>query len=71
GGAATQIGDPPNIIIGAQLSPQALSSNVMLADQGITFVDFIIHVGPAILICMAPSFWLLKKLEMDGLSGER
>ena len=71
GGAATQIGDPPNIIIGAQLSPQALSSNVMLADQGITFVDFIIHVGPAVVICMAPSFWLLKKLEMDGLSGER
>jgi len=70
GGAATQIGDPPNIIIGAQLSPQALSSNVILADQGISFIDFIIHVGPAVVICMAPSFWLLKKLEMDGLSGE-
>ena len=71
GGAATQIGDPPNIIIGAQLSPQALSSNEMLAGQGITFIDFIIHVGPAVVICMAPSFWLLKKLEMEGLSGER
>ena len=67
GGAATQIGDPPNIIIGAQLSPQALSSNVILADQGISFIDFIIHVGPAVVICMAPSFWLLKKLEMDRL----
>ena len=38
GGAATQIGDPPNIIIGAQLSPQALSSNVILADQGLSLI---------------------------------
>lgn len=71
GGAATQIGDPPNIIIGAQLSSQALSDNVILADQGIAFIDFIIHVGPAVIIAMAPSFWLLSKLESDGLSGER
>ncbi|DAC40028.1 MAG TPA: hypothetical protein HA314_04090, partial [Candidatus Thalassarchaeaceae archaeon] len=56
GGAATQIGDPPNIIIGAQLSSQALSDNVILADQGIAFIDFIIHVGPAVVIAMAPSF---------------
>ena len=70
GGAATQIGDPPNIIIGAQLSTQALSGTG-LADQGITFLDFIIHVGPAVVIAMAPSFWLLSKLESDGLSGEK
>ena len=70
GGAATQIGDPPNIIIGAQLSTQALSGTG-LADQGITFVDFIVHVGPAVVIAMAPSFWLLSKLESDGLSGEK
>ncbi len=71
GGAATQIGDPPNIIIGAQLNSQALSDNVILADQGIAFIDFIIHVGPAVIIAMAPSFWLLSKLETEGLSGER
>ena len=71
GGAATQIGDPPNIIIGAQLSSQALSDNVVLADQGIAFIDFIIHVGPAVIIAMAPSFWLLSRLESEGLSGER
>ena len=71
GGAATQIGDPPNIIIGAQLSSQALSDNIILADQGISFIDFIIHVGPAVVIAMAPSFWLLSKLESEGLSGER
>ena len=34
GGAATQIGDPPNIIIGAQLSEQALAGNTMLLGQG-------------------------------------
>ncbi|MAV57295.1 MAG: hypothetical protein CMA14_00335 [Euryarchaeota archaeon] len=70
GGAATQIGDPPNIIIGAQLSSQALSETV-LDSQGIAFIDFIIHVGPAVVIAMAPSFWLLSKLESEGLSGER
>ena len=43
GGAATQIGDPPNIIIGAQLSEQALAGNTMLLGQGISFVDFIVH----------------------------
>lgn len=71
GGAATQIGDPPNIIIGAQLSPQALSDYDMLAGQGVTFVDFIVHVGPAVVIAIAPSFWLLSRLESKGLSGAR
>ena len=71
GGAATQIGDPPNIIIGAQLSEQALAGNTMLIGQGISFVDFIIHVGPAVVIAFAPSFWLLAKLESKGLSGAR
>ena len=71
GGAATQIGDPPNIIIGAQLSSQALSETVISPDQGIAFIDFIIHIGPAVIIAMAPSFWLLSKLEYGGLSGER
>ena len=71
GGAATQIGDPPNIIIGAQLNSQALSDNAILADQGLAFIDFIIHVGPAVIIAMAPSFWLLSKIESEGLSGER
>jgi len=70
GGAATQIGDPPNIIIGAQLSAQSLSGTD-LASQSIGFTDFIIHVAPAILIIMIPSFWLLRKLEKPGLSGNR
>ena len=70
GGAATQIGDPPNIIIGAQLSAQSLSGGP-LAGQGIGFSDFIIHVAPAVLIAMIPAFWLLRILEKPGLSGNR
>ena len=70
GGAATQIGDPPNIIIGAQLSAQKLN-NTPLAEQSIGFSDFIIHVAPAVLIIMIPTFWILRKLEYEGLSGYR
>jgi Na+/H+ antiporter NhaD/arsenite permease-like protein len=70
GGAATQIGDPPNIIIGAQLSAQSLSGGP-LAGQGIGFSDFIIHVAPAVVIAMIPAFWLLRILEKPGLSGNR
>ena len=43
GGAATMIGDPPNIMIGAGLSPAAIQSKGYpdLADSGVTFLDFI------------------------------
>ncbi|MDC1029252.1 ArsB/NhaD family transporter [Euryarchaeota archaeon] len=77
GGAATQIGDPPNIIIGAQLSPSALNDypyavgEINLMSQGIGFTDFIIHVAPAVLIAMIPAFWLLRIIEKPGLSGNR
>ena len=54
GGAATQIGDPPNIIIGAQLSNQSLSGTILEAES-IGFIDFIIHVAPAVLIAMVPA----------------
>ena len=70
GGAATQIGDPPNIIIGAQLSSQSLSGTVLEADS-IGFIDFVIHVAPAVLIAMVPAFWLLRIIEKPGLSGYR
>ena len=39
GGTATQIGDPPNIIIGNMLK------------EHIGFVDFIIHLTPCVIIC--------------------
>ena len=70
GGAATQIGDPPNIIIGAQLSSQSLSGTVLEAES-IGFIDFIVHVAPAVLIAMVPAFWLLRIIEKPGLSGYR
>ena len=70
GGAATQIGDPPNIIIGAQLSNQSLSGTILEAES-IGFIDFIIHVAPAVLIAMVPAFWLLRIIEKPGLSGYR
>ena len=70
GGAATQIGDPPNIIIGAQLSAQSLDGTSLMG-QGIGFSDFIIHVAPAVLIAIIPAFWLLRIIEKPGLSGNR
>lgn len=70
GGAATQIGDPPNIIIGAQLSSSGLSGTV-LADQYITFSDFIINIGPGVVLATLPGLWLLHKIEREGVTGHR
>jgi len=55
GGTATLIGDPPNIMIGSQV-------------EHLSFLDFMIHTGPAVLIIMAATFipvWLLwgRKLK--------
>ncbi len=66
GGTATQIGDPPNIIIGAALSRSKLADSV-LADQFITFADFVINLAPAVCLVFLPSLWLLHRLERDGL----
>jgi Na+/H+ antiporter NhaD/arsenite permease-like protein len=47
GGAATLIGDPPNIIIGSR--------------AGLTFNDFLVHMAPAVLVIFA-SFVLLTRV---------
>ena len=51
GGAATLIGDPPNIMIGSSV--------------GLSFNDFIIHMAPAALIVMTvsmlPIYWIWGK----------
>ena len=65
GGAATQIGDPPNIIIGAQLSEQALAGNTMLLGQGISFVDFIVHVGPCSRNCLCTIILAAIKIRVQ------
>ena len=74
GGAATMIGDPPNIMIGSGMSPDAISSNSnpavqLLADQGVTFNDFIIEMAPGIIMTIVPSFMLVRWLYKSEFSG--
>jgi Na+/H+ antiporter NhaD/arsenite permease-like protein len=76
GGAATMIGDPPNIMIGSALSPDAISKNpdpalAALADSGVTFNDFILEMGPAILMCIVPGLMMIRWLFREELSGVR
>ena len=73
GGAATMIGDPPNIMIGSGLSPGAIedAGYADMSQYGVTFNDFIIEMGPGILMCIVPSFMLLKWYYADEFSGSR
>ncbi len=70
GGTATQIGDPPNIIIGAQLSRTSLAGTP-LAQESIAFIDFVINLAPAVFLVFLPSLWLLHRLEREGLDLHR
>ena len=70
GGTATQIGDPPNIIIGAQLSRTSLAGTP-LAEHSIAFIDFVINLAPAVFLVFLPSLWLLHRLEREGLDLHR
>lgn len=76
GGAATMIGDPPNIMIGSAMSPSAIAGNkdaeiAALASDGVTFNDFIIEMAPGILLTIVPSFMLIRWLYKDEFSGRR
>lgn len=76
GGAATMIGDPPNIMIGSAMSPSAIEANkdadiAALASEGVTFNDFIIEMAPGILLTIVPSFMLIRWLYKDEFSGRR
>ena len=73
GGAATMIGDPPNIMIGSGLSPDAIASRGYddLAEHGVTFNDFIIEMAPGILMTIVPTFMLVRYLYRDEFMGER
>ena len=76
GGAATMIGDPPNIMIGSAMSPSAIAGNkdadiAALASEGVTFNDFIIEMAPGILLTIVPSFMLIRWLYKDEFSGRR
>ncbi len=80
GGAATMIGDPPNIMIGSGLSPSAIedaktidggSYPQKMIDGGVSFNDFIIEMAPGILMTIVPAFMLLKWMYRDEFSGKR
>ena len=86
GGAATMIGDPPNIMIGSGLSASKIAeaeggkyvdptynggAGIDLAQYGVTFNDFIIEMAPGILMCIVPSFMFLKWFYADEFSGTR
>ena len=76
GGAATMIGDPPNIIIGSMMSESAIAGITDvgiagLASQGVSFNDFIIELAPGILLTIIPTFMMLKWMYADEFAGER
>ena len=73
GGAATMIGDPPNIMIGSGLSPSAIASKGYenLASSGVTFNDFITEMAPGIFLTIVPSFMLLKWFYREEFEGTR
>ena len=72
GGAATMIGDPPNIIIGSMMSASAIESAGYenLASDGVSFNDFIIELAPGIMLTIVPTFMMLKWMYADEFSGE-
>jgi Na+/H+ antiporter NhaD/arsenite permease-like protein len=55
GGTATLIGDPPNIMIGS-------------ANEHLTFNMFLVNLGPAVIIIMAVTMWLLKRIYGKQMS---
>ncbi len=62
GGAATLIGDPPNIIVASR--------------AGLTFTDFLVNMGPLVVILMIAFIglvWLMfgRKLSYDAERAER
>ena len=84
GGAATMIGDPPNIMIGSGLSSAAIKDAAMKQDEGVvqdgylelvssgvTFNDFIIEMAPGILMTIVPTFMFLKWFYAEEFSGSR
>ena len=73
GGAATMIGDPPNIIIGNGMSKTALAGGDYdsLASQAISFNDFIINLAPGVLMTVVPTFMFLRWMHKDVFCTRR
>jgi Na+/H+ antiporter NhaD/arsenite permease-like protein len=61
GGTATLIGDPPNILIGSQV-------------KELTFMDFMVNLGPAALVVLAATFvpiWIVWGRRMSATAAAR
>jgi Na+/H+ antiporter NhaD/arsenite permease-like protein len=58
GGMATMIGDPPNILVGSR-------AVIPGAPGGLSFLDFLLSLGPLAIICVGVSLFFLR------LSGRR
>ena len=73
GGAATMIGDPPNIMIGSGLSESAINKTEYshLAADGVNFNDFIIEMAPGILMTIVPAFMFIRWFYAEEFSGKR
>ena len=58
GGTATLIGDPPNVIVGSRLS------------DDLTFTDFLISLGPGVIIMSIPCMYIIVQHYKEDLQGE-
>ena len=56
GGAATLVGDPPNVLIGSA--------------AGLTFTDFLVYSLPVVALCWFATLWLFIRLSRAELAGE-
>ncbi|XP_035233322.1 P protein-like [Stegodyphus dumicola] len=56
GGTATPIGDPPNVII---------ISNKKISAAGIGFSSFTVHMLPAVVLCLAATYILIRIMYRD------
>ena len=58
GGTATLIGDPPNVIVGSRL------------EDDITFTDFIVSLGPGVIMMSGPCMAFLVYFYREELKGK-
>lgn len=58
GGAATPVGDPPNVII---------ISNTQVAAMGINFTSFTAHMAPGALLCLLGAYLVLRLRDPQSL----
>jgi Na+/H+ antiporter NhaD/arsenite permease-like protein len=59
GGMATMIGDPPNILVGSR-------AVIPGEPGGLSFLDFLLSLGPLALICVGASLFMLRLSNRSG-----